>query len=416
MNPFDLLNIPFGFLMRSLYNIFNNYALAIFFFALVVKIVLLPLGVQQQKSQIKMAKIKPKEQAIRSKYAGRTDSATQQKMQAEVLEMYKAENYSPMSGCLPMLIQLPILFALYNIIRNPLTYIAQLSDTILTGIKEYIFNNSEIFAGIIKTLGKLDENGNFVRTITDAKNIQQIDIIKIFNNPDMLSNIRENVEGLLNFKNLDLNFFGQSLTISPSEAMATGLSVLLLIPVLNFAASFLNMRLNKIINAATMGDQANSGGMKFMEYAMPLLIVWMSYSMYAALGLYWIFQSVLDMGRMVALGKIYPLPKITEEEYELARQQYGGTGKKKKKKKPVTDIIETEAEDIEDDDKDDDNDNNDNNSDGPSQGLTEIKSLKNAEIKDEKYISKTIPKGISPNVKNNYQKTGKKYAIKKRKK
>jgi len=193
--------------------------------------------------------------------------------------------------------------------------------------------------------------------------------------------------------------------------MATGLSILLLIPVLNFAASFLQMRLQKIINSATMGDQANSGGMKMMEYAMPLLIVWMSYSMYAALGLYWIFQSILGIAQMLVLAKIYPLPKITEEEYELARQQYG-TGKKKKKKKPV---IETEAREIEDD-EDYNSDNDNNNDDDSSNNLPDIKSLKNAEIKDEKYISKTIPKGINSNVKNNYQKTGKKYTIKKRKK
>ena len=406
MNPFDLLNIPFGYLMKFLYGLFNNYALAIFFFALVVKIVLLPLGFQQQKSQIKMAKIKPKEQAIRGKYAGRTDTVTQQKMQSEILDMYKTENYSPMSGCLPLLLQLPILFALYNIIRNPLTYIAQLSDTVLTGIKDYIFNDSNIqsFVSVVKTLGKLDENGAFVKTITDAKNIQQIDIIKVFNNPDLFATIKANVAGLADFKNPDFSFFGQLLTNSPSEVMATGLSILLLIPVLNFAASFLQMRLQKMINSATVNDAANNKGMKFMEYAMPLLIVWMSYTMYAALGLYWVFQSVLGIAQMLVLAKIYPLPKITEEEYELARQQYG-VAKKKKKKKIVIEAEETEEED---------GDYDDNT--GTSQEITTIKGLKSAEIKDEKYISKTIPKGISSGAKGNYEKTGKKYTIKKRKK
>ncbi|MCL1858053.1 MAG: YidC/Oxa1 family membrane protein insertase [Oscillospiraceae bacterium] len=403
MNPFDLLNIPFGFLMKFLYDLlFNNYALAIFFFALVVKIVLLPLGIQQQKSQIKMAKIKPKEQAIRGKYAGRTDTVTNQKMQSEILDMYKAENYSPMSGCLPLLIQLPILFALYGIIRNPLTYIAKLSADVIGSIKEYIFQpeNVERFSEAVKNLGM----------VTKPESIQEIDIIKIFNNPEWFAQIKSAGLGLAaNFKNPDFSFFGELLTKSPSEALATGLSILLLIPVLNFAASFLQTRLTKKINSATMGDQANNTGMKFMEYAMPLLIVWMSYTMYSALGLYWIFQSVLGIAQMLVLAKIYPLPKITEEEYELARQQYG-TGKKKKKKKPV---IEVEAEDIIDDDE---NDDDENSNGGSSKGLTEIKSLQNNEIKDEKYISKTIPKGINSNVKNNFQKTGKKYTIKKRKK
>ncbi|MCL1793876.1 MAG: YidC/Oxa1 family membrane protein insertase [Oscillospiraceae bacterium] len=406
MNPFDLINVPLGLLMKFFYGIFNSYALAILFFAVVVKIVLLPLGIQQQKSQIKMAKIKPKEQAIRGKYAGRSDTATQQKVQSEVMEMYKAENYSPMSGCLPLLVQMPILFSLYAIIRNPLTYIAQLGETV-AGIKDYIFEYAENFYGIVSTLGRIGESGTFEKTITEAKNIQEIDIIKIFNDPSLFEQIKANVVGFpANFANLNFKLFGEFLTDSPSEALAAGLSVLLLIPVLNFAASFLQMRLQKMINATTLaGDAANNKGMKIMEYAMPLLIVWMSYSMYSALGLYWIFQSFLGIAQMIALAQIYPLPKISEEEYELARQQYGAP-KKKKKKKPATgadgEIIETEAIDIAEED-------------GPEEPEAKRR-LPGAEIKDEKYISKTIPGGISQNVKNNYQKTGKKYTIKKRKK
>lgn len=394
MNPFDLINVPLGLLMKFFYGIFNNYAVAILFFAIVVKIVLLPLGIQQQKSQIKMAGIKPKEQAIRGKYAGRTDTVTQQKMQSEVMEMYKTENYSPMSGCLPLLVQMPILFSLYAIIRSPLTYIAQLGETV-DKIKEYIFEYADKFYGVVSTLGKINENGVFEKVIKEAKNIQEIDIIKIFNDPSLFEQIKKSVIGFPeNFENLNFKLFGQFLTDSPSEALAGGLSILLLIPVLNFAASFLQMRLQKMINASTMAaDAANNKGMKFMEYAMPLLIVWMSYSMYSALGLYWIFQSLLGIGQMVVLARIYPLPKISEEEYELARQQYGAA-KKKKKKKPAEnelsgDIIETES----------------GETDEPE-----------TEIKDEKYVSKSIPEGISRNVKNNYKKTGKKYTIKKRNK
>ena len=417
MNPFDLLNVPFGFLMRFLYQMFNNYALAIFFFAMVVKLILIPLGIQQQKSQIKMAKIKPKEQAIRSKYAGRTDAATNQKMQSEVLDMYKSENYSPMSGCLPLLIQLPILFALYGIIRAPLTYIAQFDASqggLIDQIKKFIFENKDVYAETVKSLAN----------VAKFENIQQIDIIKIFNNSGWLNEIKNAVNAIqeaipgaqmipAEFANLNLSFFGQSLTISPSESIA---SILLIIPVLNFAASFLQMRLQKMINSATMGDQAAGGGMKFMEYAMPLLIVWMSYSMSAALGLYWIFQSILGIAQMLILAKVYPLPKLTEADYEQARIQYGG--KKKKKKKPV--VIETEAEDIDDEDNNDDygdkedREYKDDSSNGS--GLKDIKSLKAAEIKDEKYISKTIPKGINSNVKNNNKKNGKKYTFKRRKK
>jgi len=298
-----------------------------------------------------------------------------------------------MSGCLPMLVQLPIIFALYNIIRNPLTYISRLAPEVIDNIKTYIISNSGNFTEFIKAL----------TPETKIQNIQQIDIIKIFNT-EWFEVIRANVEGLADFKNIDFGFFGQMLTSSPAEA---GLSILLLIPFLNFAASFLITRLTKKINASTMSaDVANNKSMKFMEYGMPLLIVYMSYTWYAALGLYWIFQSILDSVRMLILSKVYPIPKISEEEYELARKQ-NGTVSKKKKKKPA--VIESEEAETEEDD-----DSEETYKIGT--GLPDIKSLGNSEIKDEKYISKTVPKGINPNVKTNYQKTGKKYKINKRKK
>jgi len=385
MNPFDIINVPLGLLMNFLYGLFNNYAVAIFFFALAIKIVMLPLGIKQQNSQIKMAKIRPKEQAIRGKYAGRTDSVTQQKMNAEVLDMYKSENYSPMSGCLPLLVQMPVLFALYNIIRNPLTYISRLSPELVDKIKEVIFENRAVY--------ELSDALTNMEKLADFKSrIQQIDIIQIFNNPTWLADIKTAAGIPAEFKNLDFGFLGQMLTSSPAQA---GLSILLLIPVLNFAASFLQMRLQKVINSKTMAaEAANNSGMKVMEYTMPLLIVYMSYSMNAALGLYWIFQSVLGIGQTIILAKLYPIPQISEEEFELARQQYGTA--KKKKKKPVA-----ETEEIDED------------YEARGKLLTESPEDKDD---DDKYISKTIPKGINPNVKSNYQKTGKKYAIKKRKK
>jgi len=397
MNPFDIINVPLGLLMNFLYGLFNNYAVAIFFFALAIKIVLLPLGIKQQNSQIKMARIRPKEQAIRGKYAGRTDSATQQKMNAEVMDMYKSENYSPMSGCLPLLVQMPVLFALYNIIRNPLTYIARFDPApggLIDSIKDFIFANRALY-NLPDALKNMEKLSDF------KSRIQQIDIIQIFNNPEWFANIKSAVEGFpAEFKNLDFGFLGQTLTSSPAQA---GFSILLLIPILNFATSFFQMRLQKKINAKTMAaDAANNSGMKIMEYTMPLLIVYMSYSMNAALGLYWIFQSVLGVAQTVILTKLYPIPVISDEEYELARQQYGASKKKKKKAAAIED--------------------SDNGGSEP-QMLANGKNSENSNDggdpdpdNDEKYISKTIPKGINQNVKNNYQKTGKKYTVKKRKK
>lgn len=414
-NIFDIINVPLGLLMNMLYSFCNNYALTLLLFAIVAKIILLPLGIQQQKSQIKMAKIRPKEQAIRKKYAGRTDTATQQKMQSEIMAMYKTENHSVMGGCLPMLVQLPIIFALFNIIRNPLTYISRFSAELVDAIKIAIFN--------LKDVAGFDDVTTMLARFNDEKSavsgLQQIDIIAVFDNH--LSVIKEAVlsagggiadlDKFAEYINIDFGFFGQNLIKSPSEAGL--LSILMLIPLLNFAGQFLQTRIQRKITAKTMAAEAGKS-MKIMEYFGPLMILWFSYSMNAAVGLYWVFQCIFSIVQSLVLAKLYPIPEISEEEYRLAEQQYGSASVKKKKKKPPVNSESSESDDINDEvietrlledskenekDNDENDENDDNNNESGENGG------------DKKYMSKTIPQG-----KTNYQKTGKKYSIKRRKK
>ena len=93
----------FGMILSFFSNIMGGYYLfGLFLFALLIKVLLLPLGIKQQKSSIKQAKIRPKEMAIRNKYRGRTDRVTQQKIQNEVMDLYTREGYNPTAGCLPL--------------------------------------------------------------------------------------------------------------------------------------------------------------------------------------------------------------------------------------------------------------------------------------------------------------------------
>ncbi len=116
--------------MKLCYSIsFSNYIVALFFFALIMELILFPLSIKQQKSSVLLSKIKPKENAIRSKYRGRNDRATQQKMNMEIQEMYKQEGYSATAGCLPLLVQLPLIFILFAIVQKPLTYTTDLNSS-----------------------------------------------------------------------------------------------------------------------------------------------------------------------------------------------------------------------------------------------------------------------------------------------
>ncbi|MBO5754907.1 MAG: membrane protein insertase YidC, partial [Clostridia bacterium] len=113
----NVIALPFAFLMRIFNQLTGSYAIALLLFALVVKIVMLPLSIKQQKTQIRTAKLRPKLAAIEKKYAGRTDRKTLEKKQQEIMELQQKEGVSPLGGCLPLLIQLPIILILYGVVQ-----------------------------------------------------------------------------------------------------------------------------------------------------------------------------------------------------------------------------------------------------------------------------------------------------------
>ncbi|MBR2353971.1 MAG: membrane protein insertase YidC, partial [Clostridia bacterium] len=143
----DIINVPMGYVIRFCNWIMGNqYILALFIFAIIIEIILLPFGIKQQKNSIKQARLRPKEMAIRKKYAGRDDAPTKQKMQQEIQELYQKEGFNPMGGCLPMLIQLPIIFALYYIVLDPMTYVCGFSNETIQAIMNVVKSHPD-FAG-----------------------------------------------------------------------------------------------------------------------------------------------------------------------------------------------------------------------------------------------------------------------------
>ena len=270
----------------------GNYMLALLLFALLVKILLLPLSIMQQKNQIKGAKLRPKMMMIEKKYAGRNDQVTLQKKQAEMMELQKKEGYSAFSGCLPLLIQFPIIIILYRVIQKPLTYVSHLGSYLAT-IAEKIgftasYKNSEIelISQIKQNMGLAQEG------FAEAGGTGAL--------ADVLPK---------------MSFFGADLTMKPYFW-----SILLLIPVLNFALGVLTMKLSKKLNGnmaqmtAQTQDQKVSGGI--MEWMMPVVSLWFAFILPSALGVYWIYQSVLGIVQMLILAKVMPMPKYSQEELE----------------------------------------------------------------------------------------------------
>ncbi len=296
-----------GAMMSFFSSITGSYILALLFYALIFKVVFLPFTIKQQKNQIKMAKLAPKIELIKAKYRGRTDQQTQQKMQQEIMEFQQKEGYSPLSGCLPMLLQLPIIIFLYNIIRNPLSYICKLGDEAVQAINQ-IVNTVD---GVIPDL-------------VEFKSIDQIGLIGKINT--YLNNGGEGLGDYMDKLASRPNFtlFGIDLASNPSFN-AESISLTVLIPFIAAGLTWLSMYLsrkwNGNTNPAAAGQDAQAqASMKIMDLVMPAMTLFIAFNFSGMLGLYWIYQSTLGILQTFILSRVMPLPKYTEEELKAMKK------------------------------------------------------------------------------------------------
>ena len=306
-NILDILYIPMGYLIRIAYSLTNNYLFAIFLFTLIMEIILSPFGIKQQKNQVKQAMLAPKVAAIRKKYAGRNDQATQQKMQQEMMDMYKAENYNPASGCGTLLIQFPIIICLYNVVVNPLRYISDVPNAQIDALKTFLESQGveiSLRNAQIDIINAIRDNVSDYFTIAPALEKAVLPIFKV--GPFDLSQVPD----------ISFNPFNW----------------LMLIPVITFVVMILSQ---KIMQRFTYQDPAaaeaqNNASMKIMMWTMPLLSVYIEFQMAAAIGVYWIFRSIIQTLERIILYKLIPIPKFTEEDFKAAEKAVGAPAKVKK--------------------------------------------------------------------------------------
>ncbi|NLF35440.1 MAG: membrane protein insertase YidC, partial [Clostridiales bacterium] len=131
---FNLILIPLAWLLRTLYFTFHDYGVAIIVFCLVSKVILFPLSVKGKKSMVRMSAISAQQQVIQKKYAG-----DKMKTNQEIQKLYEREKVNPMGGCLWSLLPLPILIALYSVIRRPLYYMMGLTTDEINELSNFLF-------------------------------------------------------------------------------------------------------------------------------------------------------------------------------------------------------------------------------------------------------------------------------------
>ena len=286
----QLFGIPLGWIMWLLYKVIPSYGVVLNLFTILVKAALFPLSVKQQKSTAKMTVFQPKIDEINKKYAN-----NKQKQQEEMMKLYEAHGYNPMSGCLPLLIQFPILFGIIDVVYNPLTHLLRIPKDVLTEAGEILKTNYQ-------ALGQ-------------AVGQQQLQIISEMHNPEhaqwfasLGSNFMDKVS------NFDYSFFGLDLGQTPTFA----LNWLILVPILSGATSLFVSILS--MKMSPNGQQQQGGMMKGMMYGMPLLSVLFAFSLPVGVGIYWIISNLLSGVQSVLLNKLYN-PEKYKAEYQAKLEE-----------------------------------------------------------------------------------------------
>lgn len=301
-----------GFILRIAYSLTDNYLLAIMLFTLVMELILSPFGIKQQKNQVKQASLAPKAAAIRKKYAGRTDQATQQKMQNEMMEMYQRENFNPAGGCGTMLIQFPIIIALFQVVTNPLRYICNMP----TG---EINNLTELLKDQVPATSHYPQYNLINYLNSDGVDISQ------FTADHIAPSLKDIVLPDFTIGNIDLS-------MTPSF---DNINWLLLIPVITFVVMVASQKIMQkfTYQAPETQDAQNNMSMKIMTWTMPLLSVYFEFQMPAVIGVYWIFRNILSTLERILFAKLFPVPKFTEEDFREAERQANMSNKQKKREK-----------------------------------------------------------------------------------
>lgn len=284
MGIFDFIAKPLGQFLYFVYNTvaFKNYGLAIIIFTIVIKLVLLPLTIKQYRSSAKMQEIQPLIQDIQRRYKN-----DKEKMNQELMKLYQEHKYNPASGCLPLLIQMPILFSLYWVINQPLRFILNKNPEQINKLIEYV----------TEAVGRV--------TIGTSR---EIGVLNYFNDhiPEL-----SNVSDLLKPEELiNLNFLGINLGLVPKfdvkalfgAQMATYLP-LLIIPILAVATTYISSKLMTPKASEKSGNDVSQSTQSTMALIGPLMTLLFSFQLPAGVGLYWIASNLFQIFQQLYINE-----------------------------------------------------------------------------------------------------------------
>ena len=302
--------VPFAWLVRLFYDLTNSYGVALILFTLVIKLIMLPFQMKSKKSMMRMSRVSGQMQELQKRYA-----KNQAKLQEEMQKLYEEEGVNPMSGCLWSFLPLPILMALYSIIRQPITHFMMLSKDVLQTVVQSVAD-----AGVDLTNIVMMDKATGAPALKDGlyqmAAYGQINLVKAVQEMGLST-----PDGWFN---VTYKFLGLDLTATPWEYVKSftftwAVIGVILIPILAGLSQFVFSKLT--MKTQPQADAAGGASMKSMMYMMPLFSVYIAFIMPAALGLYWIAQSVFSLIQEAILNKTFSAKLSEEEEARFQARQ-----------------------------------------------------------------------------------------------
>jgi YidC/Oxa1 family membrane protein insertase len=299
------MGVPLGYLMRLIYAICNNYAIAIILFTLVTKILLFPVSYKTQKDAARRNLLNPKLQKLKKSFANNP-----QRFQEEQQKLFQEEGINNFSSCLPMLVQMLILFGVIEVIYKPITHILNIS--------KYVIQDAVSIAGA--DIPELAKNG--------VKNMrcELLTMEHLSNHSDKYSSLGENFLSKVSEFNEKFTLFGANLGKTPSlhpEAWTKEAVILFAIPFLAGLSQLLISVYSQMYQKKQNPVDAPGGGcITVMTFAMPVISVIFAFGLPAGIGFYWICQSVFMFIITFALNCYFSPERvkvINEKEKEKAK-------------------------------------------------------------------------------------------------
>ena len=289
--------IPFAWLLRALYELTSSYGWALVLFTVVIKLIMLPFQMKSKKSMMRMSRFQPMIKEIQTRYKN-----NQVKMNEELQRLYAEEGVNPMSGCLWSFLPFPILIALYSIIRQPITRFMMLTTTAMQGVIDAVSAAGFDLAAIAMTAN--DGAVTVKDGLTQLQPYGQITLVKAAQELGVAL-----PEGWIH---MDFSFLGMDLTMIPSDVIGQigtgGWAVIgvLLIPIVSGALSFWQSKVSMAGNpSAADPNDPTARSSRMMMWMMPLMSLWIGFTLPAALGVYWIVNSLLYAIQEKVLTKYY---------------------------------------------------------------------------------------------------------------